>query len=62
VERLRGKIRINLGKKFQGGKFALATVLKLFQPFLDYMSINISSSAAVNKNLMDWKLEDLKFS
>jgi len=43
------------GIEVKGGKFALATFFYRFQPFLDYMSINFSSSAAVNKRFMDWK-------
>jgi len=41
-----------------GGRenFALATFFNRFQPFLDNMSINLPSSAAVNKKFKDWKL------
>jgi len=37
------------------GKYVLATIFIRLQPFLDYMSINHLSLAAVNKKLMDWK-------
>jgi len=38
------------------GKFTKATFFNRFRQFLDYMSINHPSSAAVNKKFMDWKL------
>jgi len=45
----------HLGGK--GGKFTQATFFNRFQPFLDYISINLPSSAAVIKKCMDCKLE-----
>jgi len=44
------------GNKGGEEKFALATFFNRFQPFFDYMWINLSSSASVNKNFMDWNL------
>jgi len=35
------------------GKFTQATFFNRFQPFLDYMSMYLPSSAAVNKKFMD---------
>jgi len=42
--------------KMGRGIFAPPTFFNRFQPFLNYMSFNLSSSAAVNKEFMDIKL------
>jgi len=46
------------GNRGERRKFSLATFFNIFQPFLDYMPIDLPSSAAENKKFINWKLKE----